>query len=173
LSEATEKVVFTLKGGPGYEAPWIVIHGESATDALNTLMDLIDQMGFAAVKGAAAEFQAASGVRLSVSQIVADAFPGSEHVYDEAAPAQRTTGPASVPVGPTVAGYQPMPYQVNPGQPYQQSAPPQGDLNPLCTTCQGPTVFKSGTGQKGPWSGYFCAATQNGPKELRHKPSWN
>lgn len=32
-----DKIVTTLKGGSGYDAPWIVIHSDSPEDALETL----------------------------------------------------------------------------------------------------------------------------------------
>ena len=49
MAENTEgKVVVTLKGGKGYEAPWIVIHADSIEDANiqvnnSNLADLIEQ----------------------------------------------------------------------------------------------------------------------------------
>lgn len=33
------KIVTTLKGGAGYDAPWIVIHSDKVADALETLED--------------------------------------------------------------------------------------------------------------------------------------
>lgn len=48
------------------------------------------------------------------------------------------------------------------GQQRQQS------LNPPCPTCQGPTIEKTGTGQKGPWRGYFCADTSS----RGHQVTW-
>lgn len=33
------KVTVTLKGGTGYNAPWVVIHGSTVTDALNQIND--------------------------------------------------------------------------------------------------------------------------------------
>lgn len=33
------KVVVTLKGGSGFDAPWVVVHADDAADALNTLSD--------------------------------------------------------------------------------------------------------------------------------------
>lgn len=35
----SNKIVVTLKGGSGYDAPWIVVHADDAQDALNTLND--------------------------------------------------------------------------------------------------------------------------------------
>lgn len=43
----------------------------------------------------------------------------------------------------------------------------QGGLLPSCPTCGGSTEQKSGTGSKGPWTGYFCST---GDKS--HKVSW-
>lgn len=37
--ESQSKIVSTLKGGAGFEAPWIVVHSDSAQEALDTLND--------------------------------------------------------------------------------------------------------------------------------------
>lgn len=60
-----DKVVVTLKGGSGYDAPWIVIHAdtvEQATDILNdeAAKELIDQ-----TKKVAGYFSAGSGKQSS------------------------------------------------------------------------------------------------------------
>lgn len=37
--DSQAKIVTTLKGGSGYEAPWIVIHSDTADEALEVLQD--------------------------------------------------------------------------------------------------------------------------------------
>lgn len=39
VSEDQNKITVTLKGGAGYDAPWVVVHAANATDALETLND--------------------------------------------------------------------------------------------------------------------------------------
>lgn len=60
-ADSQDKIVVTLKGGSGYDAPWIVIHAdtvEQATDILKdeAAKDLIDQ-----TKKVAGYFSAGSG----------------------------------------------------------------------------------------------------------------
>lgn len=47
------------------------------------------------------------------------------------------------------------------------AAQAQGSLTPSCPTCGGSTQEKSGTGSKGPWTGYFC---NSGDKS--HRVTW-
>lgn len=39
VSEDQNKITVTLKGGAGYDAPWVVVHAANAADALETLND--------------------------------------------------------------------------------------------------------------------------------------
>lgn len=39
INEDQNKIIVTLKGGAGYDAPWVVVHAANATDALETLND--------------------------------------------------------------------------------------------------------------------------------------
>ena len=39
VSEDQNKITVTLKGGAGYDAPWVVVHAANATDALEILND--------------------------------------------------------------------------------------------------------------------------------------
>lgn len=36
-ASSDSKIVVTLKGGPGFEAPWIVVHADTVSDAIDTL----------------------------------------------------------------------------------------------------------------------------------------
>lgn len=38
-TENQSKIVVTLKGGSGYDAPWVVVHADTPQDALDTLND--------------------------------------------------------------------------------------------------------------------------------------
>lgn len=48
----------------------------------------------------------------------------------------------------------------------------EGDSNPLCPNCGGPTEYKTGTGARGPWAAYFCLKTKNAPQGKKHTPVW-
>lgn len=72
------KIVTTLKGGSGFDAPWIVVHADNATDALETLKD------------------PSMKELIELSQKVGSAFVeaggGSRKPAAQAAPAQRSNG---------------------------------------------------------------------------------
>lgn len=53
-----QRVVVTLKGGAGYDAPWVVIHGETAGQVGSVIEELRDSGAFQVVQQAAAEFKA-------------------------------------------------------------------------------------------------------------------
>jgi hypothetical protein len=144
----------TLKQGTGYDAPWVVFYGDSASEVLANMRDFASKGGFDAVRGAAGEFQGRSP---SAVEVIQEAFPGAVVVDGPG----YEPGPSQGDYGPPSGGYQ--------QQGYQQ----QGNLNPQCTTCGGATEFKSGVGAKGPWSAYFCLATSRAPKEQKHKPIWS
>lgn len=38
-TESQSKIVTTLKGGSGYDAPWVVVHSDTPAEALDTLSD--------------------------------------------------------------------------------------------------------------------------------------
>lgn len=44
---------------------------------------------------------------------------------------------------------------------------------PVCNDCGGPMEHKTGTGKKGPWSGWFCVNTSNAPRAQQHSPIWD
>lgn len=163
--EINSKIVVTLKGGGGYEAPWIVIHAESV-DEMATIMSEVTETGLTvAVKGLADQFrtvmtgnpQAVASAALGAVEISAPAMSGQPVVPGPGAPAGNGVGNYPAPSQPQFA----------PGQP--QQLPP--GLNPPCPTCGGPTQFKSGIGSRGEWKGYFCV---NAPKNAnpKHDVTW-
>lgn len=164
----------TIKTGPEYDASWLTFGADDPDEFVTLLIATARKGALEALKGCAMEFQGKQAQ--SPVDIVQDAFPGSQVVQDdsygyEPGPSQGDSGPATIAQPRTASGYQPQARSVNQGQAYTQGSP-QGDLNPPCTTCGGPTRFKSGNGQKGPWSGYFCINTERAPKGQGHKPIW-
>jgi hypothetical protein len=55
----SERVTITLKAGTGFDAPWIVIHGDDVTEAGALLQELRSRGVFAAVRAAGIEFASA------------------------------------------------------------------------------------------------------------------
>lgn len=51
------KVVITLKGGPEYDAPWLVIHGDTVQEAGDLLGEIRSKGVMAYIQAAAAEFK--------------------------------------------------------------------------------------------------------------------
>lgn len=72
MSDSTTGVTVTLKGGQGFEAPWIVIHAENAADALTQINDPAFA-NLAERSAAAAEFfRAANAGRQGFPKAVAE-----------------------------------------------------------------------------------------------------
>jgi hypothetical protein len=140
MSDSSSGVSLTFKAGAGFEAPWIVVHGDTPEQASEYLRRLREMGAFGAVKEAAAEFAGAPTTGQAVAT-VQQAFPGSQVV---------TTPPA--PPGPPAYTQPPAsPPQYQPTPPVQQGTPP-------CTTCGAPTTFKQGVSSYGPWSAYMCSS---------------
>jgi hypothetical protein len=84
----TSKIVLTFKQGTGYDAPWVVIHGDSVAEA-SLLLEQVRTTGvFAGVRGAAAEFASPVSETEAVATVT-NAFPGSTVVT----PPVMATGP--------------------------------------------------------------------------------
>lgn len=124
----------TLKGGPGYDAPWLVVRVEhidhaAAVEELDKSLELLREVGaFSAVQTIASEFKDAPRGDAAVAAIKA-AFPGATEVKDTA-PAPR---PAATPASPVKQGI------------------------PACPHCGQPRKHRNGISPKtGKWAGYFC-----------------
>lgn len=125
----------TLKGGSGYDKPWIVIRG-------NTAAETIARLGEASIDGLlertaeyAAKFQEANGA---------------------AAPAGGATGsPSVVQSGPSTQGQQAA---------APSAAAPSRQLHPeglKCGSCQGDVVFKEITQKKPPYKSFKMWVCEN------------
>lgn len=142
------EVCVTFKAGQGFEAPWVVIRGESVAEVDAILGQWREVGGFTAVKTAAAEFHNAPVV--TADQAVASvqaSFPAAQVVHEPPAEVRQYSiqpVPAEQPRPPLAQQYQPTP-------PVQQSTPP-------CQHCGAPTRHKSGNGSTGPWSAYMCSS---------------
>lgn len=56
-----QKIVVTLKGGAGYDAPWIVVHAQNAEEAVQTLNDEHMTALLEATKTVAGKFNVGGG----------------------------------------------------------------------------------------------------------------
>lgn len=137
----------TLKGGPGYEAPWIVARFESVEE-MDRELDRLEQAGaFEAIQTLAHQFRNAPVV--TSEQAVANvqaAIPGSQVVGEEDRPPweEGRPTPATASTAPGATS------QPAPAASVAQSTPP-------CETCGGATTFRSGNHpSNGPWEAYFC-----------------
>lgn len=114
-TETNGEVVVTLKGGAGYEAPWIVIHAPTAQAAIDqldqTMMDLMTR-----TKSAAAHFSGAGA---------APAAAPAQSYQAPAAPAGAQSPPPGAPACPP--GWQFKSGVSKAGKPYQGYFPPRGD----------------------------------------------
>lgn len=77
------EVSVTLKGGPGYDAPWIVFKGDTVDDVSKQVKAARGGV-FAGVKAAAAEFQSATPATAAEAvRNIQAAMPGSEVIAVE------------------------------------------------------------------------------------------
>lgn len=111
------RLSITVKGGSGYDAPWLVVHCNDATEA-NAILNEVEAYGVYASIGAAQE-------RL---RAVAPSKPASPPPAAPAAYPAPSGGPTPPPFGPNVSvpgapGYQGPP--VPPQQQWNQPPPPQ------------------------------------------------
>jgi hypothetical protein len=146
VSDNQTGVTVTLKAGPGFESPWIVIHAESVADAKAQ----INQGEFAELAErtvAAAEFfRAAHNVKsgLAANEPQQAAPPAQQQSWSGggAATAQTTGGGWS---------------QQGSGQ-TQQQAPAQSGEGKQCV--HGAMTFREGVGKQSgkPYKAFFCPA---------------
>lgn len=140
------KITVTLKGGTGYDAPWIVVHADNANEARD-LMGQIEGSGLLADAGRvgnALAVQAALGKDLGAKPMNA--------------PQQTPQAPQQAPQGSWSAqGTQQ--YQ----QPPQQQAPQaQGPTGPTPNCVHGPMRWvPAGTNKSGRAYNAFWACSQN------------
>lgn len=131
------KLTATLKAGTTFDAPWIVVYGDTAGE-INARLDELAQLGTATrVANAAKELQATySAAALGSVQQVSS---------QQEAPIQF---PQNTQV--TGAAYQP---------PQQEQQAPAGGR-----TCQhGARVRREGVSARGPWVGWFCSTPKGTP----------
>jgi len=61
MSAENTGVSYTIKGGTGFDAPWIVLHGADVAHANMMLAELADSVGMALLAETAKKFQALNG----------------------------------------------------------------------------------------------------------------
>ena len=140
-------LVVTIKAGPGYEAPWVVVRGDNPdqvngrllalgqqnADGYSTL-DLVTQVSNGLLKQYQAERTGATGAVQRVEQAV------------QADPAQTNV------------------VQGDFGRAPQAEAP-----GPQCQ--HGERVHRTGNGAKGPWGAWFCPTPKGTPDQCA--PIWD
>lgn len=82
---SNEKVTLTFKAGTGFDAPWLVIHGDTVDEAGAILHEIRTRGIFQAVRAGALEFQSDAPVQVvpdtaAAVQNVKDAIPGSQEL---------------------------------------------------------------------------------------------
>lgn len=160
-NEETSRFSITLKGGPGYDAPWIVLRAETAEEAVQLLKDVREADLDVAVRVAASSFQT---VATGSPEKAATAVLGFNPANDTPPP----PGPAPALSGPYTPGPGAAPGNGVGNYPSGQQLPQA--LQPVCGTCNGPTVFKVDTKNNPPqWKGWFCATA---PRGARHDVTW-
>lgn len=165
--DTNSKIGVTLKAGPGYDAPWVVIRGDSAEDVLTTIKDVNDAGLLLAVRIASQAFQAQ--VSGSPEQAAA-AVLGATPVPDTASPAGTGQPVSPAPGAPAGTGVGNYPAPAPPSNQFQNQQLPAA-LAPACPTCGGPTkMLTDGKNNPPQWKGWFCQnAPRGGPK---HQVTW-
>jgi hypothetical protein len=132
------EISVTLKGGPGYDAPWIVVKGNT-TEVDDALTELRKKGAFPAVQTLANEFRNAPVVTVEDAvKAVREAVPGSAELpWKDAGPTMDTP--------PAPRG--------------QQASTPPAQSGPQCEKCGEPSIYREGNSPKsGPWAGDFCTS---------------
>ena len=91
MSEQNSAISVTLKGGPGYDAPWVVIHGDNP-DQIKTRVDGVRQLGILGLAAeAAAEFGAVVVAARDLGAVVVPTPPEAPSAW---APTPPVSSPA-------------------------------------------------------------------------------
>lgn len=144
--EMNSKYTTTLKGGDGYDAPWIVVRSNDVP-SLKSDVGALDDEALALVKSAGARFASAGAPPATVgsaAQVLANAGMASQSQVTDAYAADAAQGGPGAFAAPEVAApVPPAPAVPAPGQ-------------HMCK--HGPRVFKSGVNKQTqkPWSGWMC-----------------
>lgn len=180
MSDSTHKLSATLKAGPGYEAPWIVLYAETAAEMVEQIKAVTDVGLDIAVRVAAQRFQAVvSGSPEAAGAAILGATPAPDTAgavataqgLSEPGNGMVTPGPGAQP-GTGVGNYPSSSSSAPPAPPQwqQQNQQLPAALAPSCPTCGGPTIFKVDQKSSPPaWKGWFC---QNAPRGTKHDVTW-
>lgn len=150
MTEETAAYTVTLKSGPGYEAPWLVVRGDTAEQVKDLLKGVWEaNLGGAVIATASAlhsEYQTEKQGGNAVPAVVA------------------ATGGTVVAETPTYSAPTPTPAPSAP--PVQAAAP---DAAPTCQ--HGAMSFKSGTSAKTgrAWQAWFCPTPKGTPGQCDPK----
>lgn len=163
------KLNATLKGGAGYDAPWLTIGSDDPNElhALVTKFAGVDPSvdTGAAIVAAATKFQGFWTAKDTLgAQVVSPQPQGFTTQQQAAVQGYQQAATQAAPVGPAtqyITGQ-----QAAPQVPQQQAATPPG---PSCQ--HGPMTFRSGNKNGKAWSAYFCPTPKGTPGQC--DPVWN
>lgn len=154
-------ITVTIKGGKGYEVPWIVVRGESTDEVKDILSDIADSDLYQLAADAAALFQGAVTVTSTPAGSDAPTLnpgPTTPARQDTPAPAQGGSSYARRKASATTGG--------RGGQPDNSVSP--GVTPEACH--HGDRVYRSGAGAKGPWQAWMCPSPKGTPGQC--EPLW-
>lgn len=153
------KIVATLKAGPGYEVPWVVIHADNPQEAVD-LVGWVSSSGFLT--------QVASAGREFRSEYEANKALGTTPVQSPAAQYQTAQAPAAPEYAAAPAATPPWPTAAPQVTSVAMNQPDAGAAAPSCM--HGQKKFVSGNGAKGPYKFWGCPARKGDPTQC--KPEW-
>jgi len=145
---ADGKVTITLKAGRDFDAPWIVVSGDTPEEALANLDDLGRRGAAAAVGNAAKALQATYAVSGAMGPV--------QQVADEPAP-QAAANVVQLPTAQPQVPAQAAPAAAAP------TAPPANAM--FCP--HGQRTFKSGQKNGRKWTAFFCPLPPGHPEQCQ------
>lgn len=153
-------ITVTIKGGKGYEVPWIVVRGESTDEVKDILSDIAQSDLYQLTADAASLFQGAVTVTTTPA--------GS----DAPTPAAGPTTPARQDQAPVQQGSSYARRKASAGT-GGRGGQPDNSVSPGVTpeACQhGERTYRNGQGAKGPWAAWFCPSPKGTPGQC--EPLW-
>jgi hypothetical protein len=148
------KLSITVKAGSNSGDPWVVIHAGSVDEAHSLISELLAKGVLAGVRQLSDGFHQPNATPQQAVAQVMQTFPGAQVVSDTGGMWAGTNATPQQPAN----GYVAQP-NVSQQLPAAQGVP--------CSTCGGPTQFKSGVSSKGKaYKGHFCLNDRD------HAPVW-
>lgn len=153
--------VATIKGGKGYEVPWLVVRGNTAEELADNVSALAEANLYDLVASAASLFQGAVTVTSTPAgsgepaQVAQAATPAPAR--QDSAPAQQGSSYARRKASAGTGGRGGQSERLKPGV--------------VPEPCQhGARTYREGNGARGFWSAYFCPSPKGTPGQC--EPMW-